>query len=215
VKSRTATVSSGHPRGFFIGVEGIDAVGKRTQTTLLATWLRARGATVGMASFPDYSTEIGREIHNFFHGTRDYPPEVIHMLLAANRWEDKSKVESMLAQNHVVVVDRYSESNLAYGVANGLRLGWLQSLEEGLPKTDLVLVLDAPPSALHGRRPDSKDPYERSTDVQENARETYRRLARRFGWKIIDASQGVQKVHESLKSAVEKLVFPRDKGILG
>ena len=212
--SRATTVPSSR-RGFFIGIEGIDAVGKRTQTTLLTTWLRAKGLTTAMTSFPDYSTEIGKEIHEFFHGTRDYPSEVIHMLLAANRWEDKGKVESMLTQSQVVVVDRYTESNLAYGVAKGLRLAWLQSLEAGLPKTDLVLVLDAPPSALHGRRPESKDPYERSSDVQENAREAYRRLARRFGWRIIDASQGVQKVHESLTSAVAKLVFPRDRGILG
>jgi len=201
-------------RGFFISIEGIDAVGKRTQTTLLSNWLRAKGITAGITSFPDYSTQIGREIHGFFHGTRDYPPEVIHMLLAANRWEDKSKVESMLAQNQVVVVDRYSGSNLAYGVANGLQLSWLQSLEEGLPKTDLVLVLDAPPAVLHGRRPESMDPFERSSNVQENAREAYRRLARKFGWKIIDASQGVQKVHESLTSAVAELVFPKNKGIL-
>jgi dTMP kinase len=208
------TVKAGLGRGYFIGIEGIDAVGKRTQTTLLASWLQSKGITTGITSFPDYSTRIGEEIHGFFHGTRAYPPEVIHMLLAANRWEDKHKVESMLAEKQVVVVDRYSESNLAYGVANGLRLGWLQSLEAGLPKTDLVLVLDAPPSALHGRRPESRDPYELSSDIQENARRAYKRLAKKFGWKIIDASQGVQKVHESLTSAVAKLVLPRNKGVL-
>ena len=202
-------------RGFFIGIEGIDAVGKRTQTDMLVAWLREKGIRVGVTSFPDYSTEIGREIRGFFHGARSYPPEVIHMLLAANRWEDKGKLESMLVANQVVVVDRYSASNLAYGVANGLQLGWLQSLEAGLPKTDLVLVLDAPPSALRERRPDFKDRYERSSDVQENAREVYRRLARRFGWRIIDASQGVQKVHQSLTSAVEKLVLPGGKEVSG
>ena len=208
------TVKAGLRRGFFIGIEGIDAVGKRTQTPLLASWLRSKGIKTGITSFPDYSTQIGKEIHNFFHGTKEYPPEVIHMLLAANRWEDKHKIESMLTENQAVVVDRYSESNLAYGVANGLRLDWLRSLESGLPKTDLVLVLDAPPSALHGRRPESKDPFERSSDVQENARMAYKRLARKFGWKIIDASQGVQKVHESLTSAVTKLVLLRKKGSL-
>ena len=204
----------GPRRGFFIGIEGIDAVGKRTQTALLANWLKAKGIKVRMTSFPDYSTRIGKEIHGFFHGTRQYPPEVIHMLLAANRWENKWKVESMLAKNQVVVVDRYSESNLAYGVARGLSLDWLWSLETGLPKTDLVLVLDAPPSALHGRRPESKDPYEQSSDVQENARTAYRRLARKFGWRIIDASQGVEKVHESLTSAVATLVLPRKRRTL-
>ena len=201
----------GSTRGFFIGIEGIDAVGKRTQTTLLVDWLREMKFKVGTASFPDYSTKIGAEIHGFFHGTRQYPPEVIHMLLAANRWENKGRLESTLSENQVVVVDRYSESNLAYGVARGLSLNWLQSLEAGLPKTDLVLVLDALPSALQGRRPESMDPYERSSDVQEKARQAYRRLARKFGWRIIDASQRVEKVHESLTSDVAKLVLPRKR----
>jgi dTMP kinase len=193
-------------RGLLITVEGIDAVGKRTQTALLVAWLRKKGVTTGEASFPDYSTSIGREIGRFFHGSKRYPAEVIHILLAANRWEDKGRIESLLARNRAVIVDRYSESNLAYGVANGLRLSWLLGLERGLPKADLVLVLDAPPSALHRRRPDSTDPYERSSNVQENAHRAYRRLARRFGWKIIDASQSVQKVHRSLASAVSGLI---------
>ena len=79
----------------------------------------------------------------------------------------------MLESNRTVLVNRYSESNLAYGIANGLRLEWLQNLEAGLPKTDLVLVLDAQPSVFSGRRSASKDTYERSADVQTKAREAY------------------------------------------
>lgn len=195
--------------GLLIGIEGIDAAGKRTQTELLVGWLRKNGISTDVASFPDYSTNIGKEIGGFLRGGREYPAEVRHILFAANRWEDKRKLESMLAKNRVVLVDRYSESNLAYGVANGLRLDWLRSLEDGLPRTDLVLVLDAPPSLLHGRRSKSKDSYERSSDVQEKARQAYERLASRFGWKIIDASQSVERVHQALTSAVANLIFPR------
>ncbi len=159
-----------------------------------------------MASFPDYSTNIGKEIRGFLRGGKDYPAEVRHILFAANRWENKSKVQSMLAKHRAVLVNRYTESNFAYGIANGLRLEWLINLETGMPKTDLVLVLDAPPSILSNRRASTKDRYELSADVQKKAREAYEGLARRFGWKMIDASQNVQRTHALVTSAVSKLL---------
>lgn len=193
-------------RGVLIGIEGIDAAGKRTQTSLLAGWLREKGVDAVMASFPDYSTNIGKEIRGFLRGGKDYPAEVRHILFAANRWENKSKVQSMLAKHRAVLVNRYTESNFAYGIANGLRLEWLINLETGMPKTDLVLVLDAPPSILSNRRASTKDRYELSADVQKKAREAYEGLARRFGWKMIDASQNVQRTHALVTSAVSKLL---------
>ena len=124
-------------------------MGKRTQTSILSSWLRSTGHTTRTVSFPDYETTLGREIKRFLLGTRNYPPEVRHMLFAANRWEKKDELKSILARTDIVIVNRYSESNLAYGVANGLKLEWLLNLETGLPKPDTVIVLDAPPAALH------------------------------------------------------------------
>ena len=43
----------------------------------------------------------------------------------------------------MIIVNRYTESNLAYGIANGLASGWLAGLEKGLPAANLVMVLDA------------------------------------------------------------------------
>ena len=193
-----------HRNGLLVGVEGIDAAGKRTQTSLLVKWLRRRGLTVSTASFPDYSTAVGREIHNFLHNPK-YPKEAGHMLYAVNRWEAKDRLESLLSARDVVVVDRYSESNFAYGVANGLPLKWLSNLEEGLPRTDVVLVLDAAPRALYGRR-SGKDRYERNLTIQRKAREAYRALAPKFGWKVIDASGDIESVHRLMAAAVSRFL---------
>lgn len=208
MKTRTAQVTKHGPKGTLIGIEGLDAAGKRTQTSLLAGWLRKKGVDAGVASFPDYSTSIGREIQGFLRGGRDYPAEVRHILFAANRWENKGKLQAMLDKHRAVLVNRYTESNLAYGIANGLSLDWLQNLEAGLPKTDLVLVLDAPPSTLYGRRVSTKDRYERSADVQEKARDAYEELAGRFGWRMIDASKSIDATHRLVASAVSGLRFP-------
>ncbi|MDV3292925.1 MAG: dTMP kinase [Nitrososphaerales archaeon] len=207
MKTRTGIVAKPGPKGTLIGIEGIDAAGKRTQTSLLAGWLREKGVDTGVTSFPDYSTSIGREIQGFLRGGRDYPAEVRHILFAANRWENKGKLQTMLAKHRAVLVNRYTESNLAYGIANGLRLDWLLNLEAGLPKTDLVLVLNAHPSILYGRRGSTKDRYERSVDVQEKARDAYEELAGRLGWRIIDASKSIHATHRLVASAVSGLLF--------
>lgn len=189
-------------KGLLIGIEGIDAVGKRTQTLILSSWLRSKGHTTRTVSFPDYGTPLGREIKRFLLGTKDYPPEVRHMLFAANRWEKKDELKSILAGTDIVIVNRYSESNLAYGIANGLKLEWLVNLETGLPKPDTVIVLDAPPAALNSRRGPDKDEYERNTGLQERTREAYLELAGDFGWKVVKATGGIDATSQALIRAV-------------
>jgi dTMP kinase len=192
----------GNSKGVLLGIEGIDAVGKKTQTSILKSWLRSRGHTTYAVSFPDYSTILGREIKKFLAGARNYPPEVRHMLFAANRWEKKEELESILSRTDVVIVNRYSESNFAYGVANGLKLEWLVNLEAGLPKPDVVVVLDAPSAALHLRRGANKDEYERNTGLQERTRDAYLRLAGDFGWKVVNATGGIEATSLALIGTV-------------
>jgi dTMP kinase len=207
------TVAEMPSRGLLVGIEGIDAAGKRTQSSLLEAWLRSRKVTVGTVSFPEYSTAIGAEIKGFLLGTRNYPPEVRHILFAANRWERKRALEGMLDRSEVVIVNRYTESNLAYGVANGLQLEWLTNLEVGLPRTDLVMVLDAPPSAFYDRRNAKKDKYESDMGLQEKARAAYLDLGQRFGWKIIDASSGIQDTGRRVTETASNLLYSKGRAL--
>lgn len=191
-------------KGIFIAVEGIDAVGKRTQTSILSSWLASKGTKTRTLSFPVYETVIGREIRRFLDGTVNYPQEVRALLYAANRWEKKSDLEAILASTDVTIVNRYTGSNLAYGISNGLDLEWLLNLEAGLPKPDLVLVLDAPPAKLVPRRSRNKDSYERNLDLQEKARTAYLTLAKKFGWRVVDASSGIDETKNTIASAVSE-----------
>jgi dTMP kinase len=199
----------GQSRGLFIALEGIDAVGKRTQTSILRRWFGSRGLTTQTLSFPAYETTIGREIRKFLSGAANYPQEVRAMLYAANRWEKKAELEDILSRTDAILVDRYTGSNLAYGVSNGLRLEWLLHLEEGLPVPDLVLVLDGSPAKLVPRRGDRKDSYERNIHLQEKARGTYLKLAARFGWTVVDADRGIEETSRNIESVVSKLLEAR------
>ena len=192
------------PKGIFIAIEGIDAAGKRTQSSILRAWLNSKGLTTRALSFPAYETIIGKEIRKFLEGSVDYPQQVRAMLYAANRWEKKAELESIISKTDVTIVDRYSGSNLAYGVSNGLELEWLRHLEEGLPEPDLVLLLDASPTKLVPRRGDRKDSYERNISLQEKAREAYLGLAKRFGWSIVDANGSIEETSRGIISAVSR-----------
>jgi dTMP kinase len=191
-------------RGVFIAIEGIDAVGKKTQTSILKSWLRSKGLSTRTLSFPVYETTIGKEIRKFLAGKASYPPQVRAMLYAANRWEMKTELEATLSRTDVTIVNRYSGSNLAYGVSIGLELDWLLNLEEGLPEPDLVLVLDAPPARLAPRREGNKDSYERNVNLQAKARDAYLEHAAKFGWTVIDANKGIDETSTAVKSAVSK-----------
>lgn len=188
--------------GRIIAIEGVDAVGKQTQSVLLQSWFKDHGFKVSSFSFPDYRTPIGKEIKAFLDGRRNFQPEVRHMLFAANRWEKASQIREAQSESDAIVVNRYTESNLVYGLANGLRLDWLVWLERGLPKSDLVVVLDAPSKGLASRRPGKKDSYEKDSDLQGRVQTLYKELAPKFGWMIVDGSKSIRRVHGSIVEAV-------------
>ena len=85
------------PKGFLIAIEGIDAAGKRTQSSILRAWFGSNGMTTHSLSFPAYETTIGKEIRKFLDGSVDYPQQVRAMLYAANRWEKKAELEAVRA----------------------------------------------------------------------------------------------------------------------
>jgi dTMP kinase len=199
-------------RGLLVVIEGVDAVGKRTQTSILKSRLQKMGLSTAALSFPVYETAIGNEIRKFLVGKASYPPQVRAMLYAANRWESKAELEGILSRADVVIIDRYSGSNLAYGISNGLDLDWLMNLESGLPEPDLTLLLDASPADLAARR-GAKDSYERNMDLQAKARSAYAMLAARFGWTIIDASRGVEATAKSITGAVSGALRSRGRTI--
>jgi dTMP kinase len=183
-----------------IVIEGFDQAGKRTQSELLAKALRAKKLKCKIFSFPDYSTPLGKEIKYYLSGRRKFPPQVIHCLLAANRWEKLKEIQEALSKNYILIMNRYYQSNLVYGKANGLDLKWLSNLDAGLPKENLVILLDVRPQDSFTRKRIRRDKFEKNKQFAQKIIHTYRTLAKKFGWKIVDASQTQDQVHKSVKN---------------
>ena len=193
-------------KGKIIVIEGADKAGKLTQSRLLIDSLKLFGRICVVMDFPDYTTPIGLEIRAFLDGEREYPNELKHMLMSANRWERKREIESMVETGTIVVINRYYQSNLVYGVSNGLSINWLANLEKGLPREDIVIVLDVSPSVSSQRSGDGDlDSFEKDRKLLLEVNKNYRKLAKQFKWKIINGEKTKEQVHHEIMKIVKLL----------
>ncbi len=190
-------------KGKVIVIEGTDKAGKTTQSRMLMEALKVSGKVCVILDFPDYATPIGMERRAFLDGKRDYGAETKHLLFSANRWEKKKEIESMVDNGTIVIMNRYWQSNLVYGAANGMDTSWLMKLDKGLPKEDVVLVLLVNPS-ISSKRAETQDTFEADQQLAASAYKNYLNFAKQFKWKVIDGSKSKDQVHQEIMKIIRK-----------
>ncbi|CBZ54892.1 Thymidylate kinase, related [Neospora caninum Liverpool] len=111
-------------RGCLVVFEGIDRSGKSTQARLAYERLLKEGQPTELIRFPDRTTSIGQVLDKFLASAtwsnegpcQIPPPQLTHLLFAANRWEAQARILRALGEGKTVLVDRYSFSGIAYTV---------------------------------------------------------------------------------------------------
>lgn len=189
-----------------IVIEGGDQAGKKTQTRLLESALKKMKIKTTTFSFPDYTTPLGKEIRKYLDGKRNFPPQVIHCLLAANRWERLNDILKAQSKNSVIIMNRYYQSNLVYGIANGMKQSWLEGLDSGLPQADLVIVLDVSPNESFLRKKTDRDKFEKNKEFLLKISKIYRKIGKQKHWKIINALQPKELVHDEIMKIFSKKI---------
>jgi len=189
-----------------IVIEGGDQAGKKTQTAMLENALKKRKIRTKTFSFPDYKTPIGKEISKYLAGKRKFTPQVIHCLLAANRWEKLHDILDAQTKNSVLIMNRYYQSNLVYGLANGMKQQWLENLDAGLPKADLVILLDVSQTESFNRKKTNRDEFEKNKEFLKKISNIYRLTAKKNHWKIIDASKPKKEIHNEILKVFSKKI---------
>ncbi|XP_065840738.1 thymidylate kinase-like [Oscarella lobularis] len=186
-------------RGALIVLEGCDRSGKSTQCRKLAEGLKNAGKSVELMQFPNRTTEIGSVISRYLEKKIELHDAAIHLLFSANRWEMANRMKSMLESGTTLVVDRYAYSGIAFtGAKQKFSLDWCRQSDRGLPKPDLVIYLDLPPHVAKTRADYGDERYEKE-EFQRKVAECYEKL-REDDWKIINADQSVDSLHESIKA---------------
>lgn len=207
-------------RGLFISLEGIDGVGKSTQSDLLEEYLRELGQPV-VRTFEPGGTELGQEIrHLLLHRKGDVAPRSEALLYAADRAHHvATKVRPALERGQAVITDRYLDSSVAYqGVgrelnAEDVRAISMFAVENLLP--DLTILLDLEAGAAMARRSKTgaePDRLEREkVEFFEAVRQAYLAMAKAEPqrWLIVDASQTVDQMQSQIRARIDQVLASR------
>jgi dTMP kinase len=188
--------------GCLIAFEGLDQSGKQTQAETLHGVLTAAGRRCELLSFPDYTTAIGSELHRALHGERDYTPDVMQLLYVANRYELKPRIDGWLAEDRVILCDRYVASSIAYGEAQGLDRQWLADVQRFLPAADLTILLDIGPETAVHRKAAGRDRYERDVELLTRVRASYRSQAADPRWLLVRGDRPKEDVSAEVRQTV-------------
>ena len=206
---------------FLVAIEGVDGSGKGTQARQLVDRLANEGISTALLSFPRYSEtlfgdSIGRFLNGDFGPLEAVAPQLAATLYAGDRFESRGMLLEALANQQVVVCDRYVPSNLAHQgsrVADDRQAGlieWIEGIEYDvfeLPRPDAVVWLDVPPRVSRQliRNKPPRDYTDKAADLQEDDLEyqfgvhhVYRSLASsRSHWVRID---GLQQGTEQMRT---------------
>ncbi len=128
--------------------------------------------------------------------------EEIHHLLADNRLERLEEITAAAAAGQTLVMNRYYHSNMAYGLANGMQYSWLNYLDELMPRSDLVIVLDIDPDESFRRKASGRDAFEEDKGLLERVRAAYKKLAVGKEWHVLDASRTPEDIHSDVMATV-------------
>lgn len=194
-----------------IVIEGTDGSGKETQSKKLESYLQEKGYKVKKYSFPVYSSPTGKIVGGPYLGkpeiNESYFPEtsafvdplVSSLYYAADRrYNFLTEIESEMENNDVVILDRYTTSNMGHQIGKAKTkeqaekiLRFIETLEFDLcelPRPDLVVFLHMPFEASRELRKDRAfgDGNENNEEHLRNAEKTYVDLAKRMNWHYIN-----------------------------
>jgi len=185
-------------------VEGLDGAGKSTQIRLLKSFFTKRGHSCEYLHFPRTNTPyfgelIARFLRGEFGALNEVDPWLVAMLYAGDRKDASDLISGWLNKGKIVLLDRYTYSNIAYQCAklddtvNRKKLmKWILDLEFkhfGIPLPDLNIFLDVPFSFTEKRLSSArsgqdrnylngtKDIHEESLAFQKKVREIYIEVA--------------------------------------
>lgn len=163
------------PRGILIAFEGIDGSGKSTQLRRVADALGGAGLPVTRTREPTNGVYGARLRRSASEGR--FPVEDEFAVFLADRAEHVvSCIQPSLEAGHVVLVDRYYLSSVAYQGARGMDPSEVLRMNEAFaPRPDLVVLLDVPARVglARARSRDARQNYFEQAGELVLAREIY------------------------------------------
>lgn len=171
--------------GIFLTLYGINNIGKTYHARRLTARLKKLGKKAVYIKYPIYSQKpTGPFIHKILrsHGKQKISEEELQLLFVLNRYQFEPKLKKLLAQGTTVVAEDYIGTGIAWGTAKGAQQRSLENMNKFLVQPDLCIFMDGP-RKLHAK--EKKHLHERDDRLAAKCQRIFRRLAKQYGWKVI------------------------------
>ncbi len=188
--------------GKFVVLYGANNLGKTTQAKMLVDCFKDKRIEATYIKYPRYDlASTGPVIYDILHGKKPLPTEEeLQKLFVQNRADFEPTLKEMLGRGTWVIAEDYIGTGIAWGMVRGLKVEDLEKLNEGLLKEDLGIL-------IYGSRfkhsVEKGHINEESEEVWKKAQEKHLELAKRYGWKKINANQEKQKIAEEIWKIVD------------
>lgn len=188
-----------------IAFEGIDSAGKETQVRLLAEFLSNKGFKVACEHLPRYDKPIGELIGKWLRNEVTLSTEAFHILCEADKADFQDQINDYVQSGvEILLVDRYTLSNLAFGMAKGINVNWLDNIQAPLRKPDLTFILDVSATTAIERKIIDLDRHEEDIQLQNRTRAAYQYLGEQSKSstgavvQIIDGNRSPAEIHDDI-----------------
>ena len=196
----------------FISFEGIDKVGKSTQISLLANYLKEKKYEVLPTCEPG-GTRLGKEIERILLGSSvgQIGDKAELFLYLADRSEHVKKViKPALEKDKIVISDRFADASIAYqGYGRGLDIHWIDGLNKRATQgicPELTFLLDIDPE-LADKRSKEKDRIENEEIAfHQRVRQGYLEIAHLYPnrVKILNGQESIENIHLAIRKILSK-----------
>ena len=192
---------------------GIDGSGKTTQAALLKQWFEAEGIPASLVRPLDPNSRFFKNLDSLEEKTtskgHETPKDYRALVMA---FEALKNIQTTVVPNHlegkVVICDRYVWSHLAYGLAHGVDVSWVEELLSLVPKPDKCFLMDVSVELAMQRieQRGASPGYNEERKLLEVARYEYLRLSKTEGGVVVDGATDPMLIHEMVKRECRPLL---------
>lgn len=201
-------------KGLFLAIYGINNIGKSTHARRLVNRLKQEGLDVVFVKYPVYDLEpTGPKINSILRSEagQKVSEEELQTLFMQNRRDYEPTLNKYLDQGKIVVAEDYTGTGLAWGTAKGLKLGFLEGLNDGLLKEDLAILL----TGQRDRRAMEKTHiHERNDELVEKVKQVLLQLATKYGWVTVELQEQIDDTARLVWKEVSNFLGSRDADTL-
>lgn len=193
-------MTDNNKKGLLVAIYGINNIGKTTQVKLLKEEFEKQGKKVIIVKYPVYDlAPTGPQINAYLRlgNPEKLSPKRIQFLFAQNRKDYEEKLQGLITENDVVILEDYIGTGISWGIGAGVDRDYLIDINKDLITPDISILMDGK-RFLQGE--EKNHLHENNYELIDKVREALLELSKQFNWKIVNANQPIELVKKDIMS---------------